>query len=615
MPLFESLITRITDRASSTARAVQLVWSITPRWLTISILVAVLQSVFPLIVLYLTKLLIDQITASLASGSGALNQVALMIAALGGVLILQQVFATIAALVTRRLSRIVTDAVTHLIHDRVLEADLEYFENPRYHQLRLLAQQEGPTRPHRIVDSLISFVRNAISLAAVIVLIISLHWGIALLLFAAALPGFLINLRFARILFAWAQESALTKRQMSYHNLIVTFDIFVKEVRVYNLGRLFSTQYHDLAAKLRDREFTLDRQQSTATLFATTLSICAVLLAMFYISTRTMLGAITIGSMVMYFQAFQQARSMLTDTLGSLSSLNEHHLFLTNFYAFMELKPRIAAPAHPKPFPTTRQRGIEIESLSFAYPEGAPVLHEINMHIRPGEIVALVGNNGAGKSTLVKLLCRLYDPLSGRIRIEGTDIRDLDPADLRRQFSIVFQDHAKYAKPAWENIWLGDITSAPDHARIREAAEFAGADTIIDALDHGFETMLTRWYDGGRELSQGQWQRMAIARAFYRNSPLVILDEPSSALDVLTEDDILKRLAAIAANRSALVISHRMSTVRLADRIYVLDAGRIAESGSHSELMSANGLYAHLFNTQASRYTDDTPAADPFPES
>jgi ATP-binding cassette subfamily B protein len=311
----------------------------------------------------------------------------------------------------------------------------------------------------------------------------------------------------------------------------------------------------------------------------------------------------TLGDMVMYYQAFQRAQGYLQEVMGGLAGLYEDSMFLNHFYDFLDLKPQTAAPQRCVVVPRPMQSGIVLEHVSFQYPTaGDEVLHDINLTIRPGEIVALVGDNGAGKTTLAKLLCRFYDPMGGRITMDGVDFRDFNIEALRREITMIFQDYIHYQLTARENIWIGDVRMNHDDDRIRSAAQQSGADEIISRLPHGYETVLGNQFDGGVELSIGEWQKIALARAFLRDAQLIILDEPTSAISARVEHDIFQAFRTLLNGRSALLISHRFSTVRMADLIYVLDEGRIVESGSHEELIHLGGQYAHLYEIQAQHY-------------
>jgi ATP-binding cassette subfamily B protein len=322
-----------------------------------------------------------------------------------------------------------------------------------------------------------------------------------------------------------------------------------------------------------------------------------------YIVWQTISGAISLGSMVMYYQAFQTGLSSLQAVLGGLAGLYEDNLFLTYYHEFMTLEPRVLAPAKPAPIPRPMTEGIRFEAVDFSYPDTArTALAGISLTVRPGEVAALVGPNGSGKTTLVKLLCRLYDPTAGAITLDGADLRSFDVDELRRHMSVIFQDFAQYQLTARENIRVGNVDLAGDDPVIEAAARDAGADPVIQGLRHGYDTMLGKWFEEGEELSVGEWQKVALARAFVRDAQILVFDEPTSALDPETEWRVFQHIKELARGRGVVLISHRFSTVRTADRIHILDGGRIVESGDHDELMALQGRYAHMYEVQARAY-------------
>ena len=305
----------------------------------------------------------------------------------------------------------------------------------------------------------------------------------------------------------------------------------------------------------------------------------------------------------MYYMAFQRAQGFLRTTLRGIAGLYENTLFVADLYELLEIRAKVAEPLRPKAVPHPMRQGIRLENIRFKYPEGTrPVLNNVSLRIRPGEHIALVGENGSGKTTLIKLLCRLYDPDDGAVILDGIDLREFSTADFRRQISVVFQDFVQYQLTARQNIGIGSMEQASDHDKISRAARLSGADEVICGLPQGYETLLGKWFEEGEELSLGQWQKIALARAFLRDAQILILDEPTSALDAGAEFDLFARYRELAQDRTAVLISHRLSTVRTADTIYVLENGGIVEHGRHEDLMRLGGIYAQLFEKQARQY-------------
>ncbi len=333
----------------------------------------------------------------------------------------------------------------------------------------------------------------------------------------------------------------------------------------------------------------------------TTIALFGAYVFIAYCAVR---GSISLGDLVMYFQALQRGQAFLQEMLRSLAGLYEDSLFLSSYYEFLDLERKVVDPPRPTPVPRPMRSGIKFDRVSFRYPQsGRSVLEDITLTIRPGEVSALVGENGSGKTTLVKLLCRLYDPTEGTISIDGIDLRRFAAAELRQQISIVFQDYVHYHATAREKVWwFGNVDLPPDATRIKAAAGQAGADEVIARLPHGYDTVLGKRFEEGEELSMGEWQKVAVARAFLRDAQILVLDEPTSALDAKAEYEAYSKFRELVTGRTAILISHRLSTVKMADCVYVLERGRIVERGTHDELMLRGGTYAHLFETQPRQY-------------
>ena len=584
-------------------RAVRLVWHSAPGWTLVNLLLLVVQGVLPLASLYLMKLTVDAVTLALQAPTPDFGRVLGLIVGLGSVTMVSALAGSLAALVGEAQGQAVTDHVQSVIHARSVEVDLAYYENAQYYDTLHRAQQEAPYRPARIVNGLAQVGQSGVALTALVGLLFSLHWMIAAVLLIAAVPDMLVRLRYSQRLYAWRRRRTSAERHAGYYQWLLTGEAHAKEIRLFDLGALFIGRFRDVRRTLRRERLHLATRRSLTELvtqFAGTLTIFG---AFAYIAYRTVHGALTLGDLVMYYQAFQRGQGYLRDILGGLANLYEDSLFLANLYEFLDLRSRVAEPSAPRPLPKPMQRGIAFEHVGFAYAGAAqPVLDDITLTIRPGEHIALVGANGAGKTTLVKLLCRLYDPTAGRITLDGIDLREFRTAALRREISVIFQDYARYHLTLRENIWLGNIALTSDDGAILDAAAAAGADTVIGKLPQGYETQLGKWFDAGQELSIGEWQKIALARAFVRDAQILVLDEPTSALDAAAEYEVFQMFRALAAGRTTLLISHRFSTVRMADRIFVLADGKIVEAGSHEELLRRGGEYARMFELQASNY-------------
>jgi ATP-binding cassette subfamily B protein len=585
--------------------ALRLVWQSAPGWTMASLALLVVQGTLPLLSLYLTKLVVDAVTTALEAPDkgAAFGQVTLLIGLTGGVALIGAVARSIAGLVSEAQGQVITDHMSDLLHAKSIEVDLEYYESAQYYDKLHRAQREAPYRPVRIVNGLVQVAQSGISLLAMAGLLFSFHWGVAAILFAAAVPGLFVRLRYAGQTYRWQRRSTPAERQAWYFHWLLTGDAHAKEIRQFDLGSLFRRRFRDLRQQLRREKIGIATRRSIAELVSQASATVAVFGSYAFIAYRTVQGTITLGDLVMYYQAFQRGQGFLREMLGGLAGLYEDNLFLSNLYEFLELKPKVVEPPHPRPIPQPMQTGLAFDHVSFRYPTGTrEVLEDVSLTIRPGEVVALVGENGSGKTTLIKLLCRLYDPTNGTITLDGVDLRQLETTALRREISVVFQDYAQYHLTARENVWFGNVALPPDEERIAAAARHAGADEVITGLPQGYETILGKWFEDGEELSVGEWQKVALARAFLRDAQIIVLDEPTSALDARAEYEVFRKFRQLAAGRTAILISHRFSTVRMADRIFVLEGGKIIESGTHDELVRLGGTYARLFETQAQYY-------------
>ena len=585
--------------------AIRLVWRASPRWTTVHIILILVSGVLPLASLYLTKLIIDTITASNLATEGKIvfQQILLLLILAGVVTLITTICNSLAELANTIQGQKIVDYTQSVIQAKAIEVDLEFYENPQYHDTLERAQEEAYDRPRKIVADLIKVAQNTVLLVAMVSLLLSLHWGIAGVLFVAAIPALLVRIKYAKVMYHWYRQWTSMERKAEYLDWLVTGDNFAKEIRLFNLGNLFRERFRHLRSHIHQKTIQIATQQALASLIAKVIAGILIFSAYSIIVRQTIEGVLKIGDLVLYHQAFQKGSNALQGLLGSLSGLYEDNLFLANLYEFLNFQPQIVAPSQPQPVPIPMQKGIRFENVNFQYQDTTRhALKNLNLALNPGETIALVGENGSGKTTLIKLLCRLYDPTSGSITIDGIDLRQFDPVKLRCQISVMFQDYVKYYFTARENIRLGNIDLTPTTASIETAAQKAGADWVIQSLPFGYDTVLGKWFDRGEELSIGQWQKIALARSFLRDSQVIILDEPTSAIDPQAESEIFLKFRQLIGDRTAILISHRLSTVKMADCIYVMERGAIVESGTHKQLIQLNGLYAKMFETQALNY-------------
>jgi ATP-binding cassette subfamily B protein len=579
------------------------VWQSAPGWAIFSVILLVVQGFFPLAQLYLLKLFVDEVTLVIRSSIQDFDRIIWLTLYLGGITLLGALAGSLATLVGDVQGQIVNDYIASIIHEKSVTVDLAYYENSQYYDLLHRAQQESSYRPTQMLNNLTLVGQNSLALFALVGLLLSMQWMIAAALFVATLPGTLIRLRHSQRVYAWQLRRTPTERQARYFQWMMMGEQHAKEIRLFGLGALFIERFNDLRATLRHEKLCLARRLVLVDFLTQFAGMLVVFWALGFSTLQAVKGVMTVGDLVVCYQAFQRGQSCLRDVLGGLANLYEDSLFLAGLYEFLDLKPNFVAPASPQKVPQPIERGIKFENLRFEYPDSPrPILDGITMTIRPGEHIALVAANGAGKTTLVKLLCRLYDPTSGRITIDGIDLRQFDPADLRRQISITFQDYAHYHLTLRENIWLGNLALEPSDKKIEIAAHEAGSEALLKKLPHGYNTRLGKWFNDGYELSIGEWQKIALARTFVRNAQIIVLDEPTSALDASAEFEVFQKFRLLAAGRTTILISHRLSTVKMVDTIYVMGSGKIIESGSHAELMRFGGEYARMFRLQSENY-------------
>ena len=603
----ESLNTKLKN-AIRIDRALQFVWQASPLYSILSGFIVVILGILPLLSLYLVKLIIDSVTGlDFNQGAGLLDQdfskPLLYIGMACGIGLLTAFFNFLTDYIKKAQALTVTDYMFSVLHGKSIEADLEYYESPEYRDTLFRAQREGPFRPTSIVNGLFSAGQSGASFAAVFGLLFMFNPILPIILIAASIPGVLFRLKYSEKIYSWQEKRTEDERRSYYYHWMLTGDAHAKEFRLFNLGKHFIRKFKSIRKTLKKEKLYFEKRRAFGDFIAQASSTLAVFGSFVYIAFKTAQGSITLGDMVMYFQGFQKGLVFLKTFLESGAQMYEDNLFLSQLYDFLKLKPKIPEPENPCPVPIKIASGIEFKDVDFSYQNSVKnVINYVNFSIKPGEIIALVGENGSGKSTIVKLLTRLYDPQKGGIFLDGQNIKNFKTKDFRKQISVVFQDHIKYQLTARENIYLGDIEQRDNFSRIEEAAKQTGMEKKIAGFSLGYDTILGRWFKAGEELSIGQWQMMAISRAFFRDAAIVILDEPSSALDPETEVKIFSKLKKLIKGRSALIISHRYSTVKMADQILVLDKGSIIEQGSHSELMEKKGKYSRLFTAQARAY-------------
>ncbi|MBO0686637.1 MAG: ABC transporter ATP-binding protein, partial [Candidatus Dormibacteraeota bacterium] len=471
----------------------------------------------------------------------------------------------------------VTLRIQEMVMEHASKLDLQFFEDSASYDLLRQAQQETPQRSVTMISTGFGLVQTAITFATMIALLVGLSPILALIALVSPVPQFISDTRYGWRGYNIARWASPLRRRMQYLGNLVTTDTFAKEVKLFGLGTYFVQRFRLLATTYYERQRKLVR---TRYLIGYVWGLISTLVGSgtyLYVAVQAVTNParVTLGDLSLYTSAASSVQSSIQGLLSGFSGMYENNLYLNNLYDLLSRTSAIKPPEKPRSLPVPVLGEVVFEHVSFSYPGSeAQALQDLSLRIAPGETVAVVGRNGAGKSTLIKLLCRLYDPTQGRILLDGIDIKDLDPEELRRRIGAMFQDFVSYQATASENIGLGDLPQIEDRPAIEVAADKAGAAPLIDGLPDGYDTALGRWFDHGANLSGGEWQKVALARAFMRDVPVLILDEPTSALDAQAEYELFARLRALSKGRTAIYISHRFSTVRQADRILFLEHGR-----------------------------------------
>lgn len=587
-------------------RVIQLVWS-TSRLLTAGLATTnLLQSVVPVAQVWLAGRLIDEVADGIRDSANAETHIrAVLILAIIQLVIflsaslLQSLGNISQQLLQERVAITVQSQIMH--HANTL--DLADFENATYYDQLQEAQRESQRRPVQMVSQVFGLARSIITFGSMVALLASLSWWIAALTLISPIPAFISDSRYGWKGFGMMRRHSPIRRAMGYLTSLMTTDQYAKEVKLFTAGDHFIERYNTVAEGYYKETKTLLVHRYLAGFGWGSLTTLVSSGTFLYVAVLAIRGHVTLGGLTIYTQAASQVQNAFQGILGGIQGIYENGLYLSTLSDLMDREPRISAPADPVPVTAPFTQGIEFRNVTYRYPDrDVKALDNVSFTIAPRETIALVGQNGAGKSTIVKLIGRLYDPDEGQILINGVDIREYDPVELRQQISVMFQDYATYQFSAADNIGIGNIDQMTDEEAIIQAAQRAGADTVIDRLPRGYQTALGKWFEGGHQLSGGEWQKVALARAFMRDAQIMILDEPTAALDARAEYELFARIQELTADRIALYISHRFSTARVADRIFVLERGKLVQDGTHDELMLEGGSYADLFELQAASY-------------
>lgn len=597
--------TRFWEMVANTPRLVRLVWDAAPRWLLLNLVITVLGALIPVAQLYVSKLIVDRVISSLGQPTTDWKPLIGLVGLGLGLACLQGGLSKSKEYVSRILNDEFTLHANHVLLEQAVRLDLAHYELPDFYDTLSRAQQSGSTYPVRVLGTLNSLIGQTVSFAGLLTLLLSFSPVIMLLLLLTSVPAFWVGISFSGRRFWMLRHQTQSGRLADYLQTVLLNQKYVKEVRLFNLSQHLLDQWQTIRAGFNEESRALAAKQNSVRFGIGAIASLGFYAAYAWAIIQTVRGVITVGDLTMYSGAFQQAQTLLQGILENVALTYEYNLYVSQFFEFLNLKPEIVSPPNSLAFPNPMRKGLQLRNVTFTYPGATePTLRNLNLTVSPGESIALVGVNGAGKTTLLKLLTRFYDLDSGEITVDGIPLTKFDLTDLRRNIGVIFQDFARYDLSVQENIGFGDLREYTNQPRIQKAAQDAGAAEIIDKLDYGYHTMLGKIFPNGTDLSGGQWQKVGLARAFMTPAQILILDEPTAALDAIAEYDLFQRFRQLTQGKMTFLVSHRFSTVRMADRIVVLEHGRIVEMGSHDDLMKQGGLYEQMFSLQASSYQE-----------
>ena len=578
-----------------------LIWQAARGWMLLWGMLLVVQGVLPTVTIFLSRSLVDGLVN--ATGQGLSMEVIYPViipgAAMVGVMLAGELLSSLTTWVRTHQAELVQDFISGLVHQQSIVIDFACYESPDYSD-RLERAREGASQESlSLLENLGSLLQNTVTLGAIATLLLTYGPWLPLILVISAVPALVVGLRLNLEQYHWSQRTTPARRRLNYYEYLLTSNWSAAELRLFGWGNYFARAYQRLRRRLRQEHLGLIRKQALNRLLASGIALLLSSLALVWMAQQLLLGLLTMGDLALFYQAFNRGQSIIKTFLGSLEEIYRNTLFISNLFEFLELEAEIVDPPAPREMPRSLRQGVQFTDIEFSYPGcDRPTLSNFDLTLPAGKITAIVGDNGAGKSTLIKLLCRFYDPTQGRITIDGIDLRQFAVADLRRAITVLFQNLVPYYVTAEQNIALGDCNADFSRQQVMAAAQGAGIHSKIMNLPQDYDSQLGKWFAGGTDLSGGEWQKLSLARACIRDAQIIILDEPTSAMDPWAEHEWLARFRQMAQGRTTLVITHRFTLARQADLIYVMKAGKIVESGSHETLLRQQGLYAQSWFTQ-----------------
>ena len=575
-------------------KTLALIFSLSRFWTILTIALMFLETSSFFYSLYCFKLLINILTQnhSLINKHVVILQLIKIIVVAAGYIIIKSLCSYISELNAIKLS----EKIDTIIHDKAITLDLEFYENPNYFDTLKRAYEEANNRPIAILNNLIEIVRNSLTAIGFLSVIIAVNWVLIPIIVLMIIPTYFVKIYTNKMVYNWYIKRTPLERSAGYLRSIITGDFFAKELRVFGFGNKINQMFFDIKRNINQEQTNIKRKSLLAETIVGIISTIGFVGCIGFIAFQIVEGKNTVGDIALLLLSLLQTFSIMQTLSSNISQLFQNNLFISSIFEFLELKPKIKSPENATTSDEISSTNLTVTNLCFTYPNtDKQVLKNINLHIPRGKIIAIVGLNGSGKSTLIKLLTRLYDPDEGIICLEKTNIKDFNIEEYKKQMSVVFQDFGKYNFTAGENIHLGNSASEYNIIKIEKASEYAGSDSYINEFPEKYNTMMGKLFENGHEVSIGQWQKLAIARAIYRQSKILILDEATSAIDSLAENELIDKLSDDIESRSVILISHRLSVIKHADYIYVLSNGSIVQEGTHDQLIKIEGAYVTQF--------------------
>jgi len=589
---------RFLSELRYTPRALLLVWHAARGWTLAALALVVVQGLLPIATVHLVRLAVDHLAAVVKTGVSGVGFWWPLVA-LAGVLLAKEALGFIGSSVRAVQTDLLSDHVRDLVHQQCGRLDMAFYEWPEYFDQLHRAKADAGYRPIALLESYGSLLQHGITLVAMAAILIPYGIWVPLVLLVGAFPALGVVLRYSRRQHDWYREHTELERRCSYYDWLLTSDETAAELRLLDLGPHYREVFRAARRSLRKGKFRLAWQQGAATFVAALAALVVTGAVLAWMVLRVLQGRATLGDLAFFYQAFSQGQRGMHTLFQQVGQIYSNSLFLGNLFAFLEQEPQVVDPRPPAIFPAGSGEGLRLSNVTFGYPgRPRPALDNFSLHIPQGQCVALVGPNGAGKTTLLKLLCRFYDPDQGVVAFNGVDLRSLALCQWWETISVLLQEPVHYSATVAENIGLGCLARSGSLDAVEAAARAAGAAEWIADLPGGYQQQLRKWFQGGTELSVGQWQRLAMARAFFRPAEVFLFDEPTSAMDPWAEIAWLRRLRERTAGKTAIVITHRLTTAMHADVIHVLAEGRLVESGSHAQLLQRGGLYAQSWQDQ-----------------